>query len=95
MENQSNFKSVLDLSRRDVCFIESGDRQVAGIIEVSNTQISKSGKFITIWYYQIEKSDRGQLGVIASQYKHPQKGYLYYISKSIKAEVEMIGRAEA
>lgn len=92
METQDiTFKSVTELWRGDICFIESGDKRKTGIILVVDTKESKSGKFTTIWFYTLEESDgAGEFGNWAGSHKHPKHGQLYYMSKSNKYEVEMI-----
>jgi hypothetical protein len=82
--------SVLDLNKGDLCFMESGDKRATALIEVEKTKVSKSGKFITVYFYKITESDFYSVGnKVGKNYNHSQKGSLFYISKSINYNVEL------
>ena len=87
---QIEYKSVLDLNKGDLCFMESGDKRATALIEVEKTKISKSGKFITVYFYKITKSDFYSVGnIVGENYNHFKKGDLFYISKSINYNVQL------
>ena len=84
------YKTVTELSKGDLCFLESADKSATAFVEISYLNESKSDKFITIYFYPIELSDRGIVGNrLGDNFKHPVKGELHYMSRAKTLKVEM------
>jgi hypothetical protein len=82
-----NFKNAQELNVNDVIFIETKDKSC--IAEIVNVEISKSGKFNTIWFTKITESDNNyEVGNKA--YKNKYGYFVYYVNRKITSLYQLI-----
>ena len=86
-KDMENFKTAQELNVNDVIFIETKEKSC--IAEIVNIELTKSGKFNTIWFTKITESDNNyELGNKA--YKNNNGEYVYYISKKITSLYKLV-----